>query len=397
MNLPLFIARRLSYKGRVVTAAVAVSFLVVIIAVAVSAGFRREIYDGLSEMTAHVQLTMSDMNYMDESSPVSIAQSYMPGLQSREGVEKISPVIYRAGIVKQSEDIYGVMVKGVEGGAASMDGVQVPDSVALAVSIPASLAESAGLGVGDRLLTYFVGEKVKARQFSIVHVYEPLVRTDDRHVVYADLGDMQRLNGWSQDEASMFEITLSEEYREAVLMKNISRQMSYEIRRNASDEDDVLVAVSSADRYSQIFDWIELIDFNVLFVLILMIAVAAVNMMTGLLIMLFENISTIGMFKALGMRNKEIMSVFMTRAAGTVLKGMLIGNVIAFAFCFIQGATHVIPLDPVNYFVSYVPVHLEVASVLMADAVAFVAIMSLLVFPSLFVLRVDPSKTIKMD
>ena len=97
------------------------------------------------------------------------------------------------------------------------------------------------------------------------------------------------------------------------------------------------------------------------------------------------------------MRNKEIMSVFMTRAAGTVLKGMLIGNVIAFAFCFIQGATHVIPLDPVNYFVSYVPVHLEVASVLMADAVAFVAIMALLVFPSLFVLRVDPSKTIKMD
>ena len=278
-----------------------------------------------------------------------------------------------------------------------MDGVQVPDSVALAVSIPASLAESAGLGVGDRLLTYFVGEKVKARQFNIVHVYEPLVRTDDRHVVYADLGDMQRLNGWSPDEASMFEVTLSEEYREAALMKDISRQMSYEIRRNASDEDDVLVAVSSADRYSQIFDWIELIDFNVLFVLILMIAVAAVNMMTGLLIMLFENISTIGMFKALGMRNKEIMSVFMTRAAGTVLKGMLIGNVIAFAFCFIQGATHVIPLDPVNYFVSYVPVHLEVASVLMADAVAFVAIMALLVFPSLFVLRVDPSKTIKMD
>ena len=397
MNLPLFIARRLSYKGRVVTAAVAVSFLVVIIAVAVSAGFRREIYDGLSEMTAHVQLTMSDMNYMDESSPVSISQSYMPGLQSREGVESISPVIYRAGIVKQSEDIYGVMVKGVEGGATSMDGVQVPDSVALAVSIPASLAESAGLGVGDRLLTYFVGEKVKARQFDIVHVYEPLVRTDDRHVVYADLGDMQRLNGWSPDEASMFEITLSGEYRDAALMKDISRQMSYEIRRNASDEDDVLVAVSSADRYSQIFDWIELIDFNVLFVLILMIAVAAVNMMTGLLIMLFENISTIGMFKALGMRNKEIMSVFMTRAAGTVLKGMLIGNVIAFAFCFIQGATHVIPLDPVNYFVSYVPVHLEVAPVLAADAVAFVAIMVLLVFPSLFVLRVDPSKTIKMD
>ena len=397
MDLPLFIARRLSYKGRVVTAAVAVSFLVVIIAVAVSSGFRREIYDGISRMTGHVQLTMADMSYLDESSPVGISQSYMQDILACEGVESVSPVIYRAGIVKQAEDIYGVMIKGVAGGAASVTGAQAPDSVALAVSIPSSLAESAGLGVGDRLLTYFIGDKVKARQFNIVDVYEPLVRTDDRHMVYADLADMQRLNGWTENDVSMFEVTLSDEHKDAFSMMEISRQMSYQIRMNASDDDDMLVAVSAADRYSQIFDWIGLIDFNVLFVLILMIAVAAVNMMTGLLIMLFENISTIGLFKALGMRNRTIMNVFMTRAAGTVLKGMLIGNAIAFAFCFIQDLTHVIPLDPVNYFVSYVPVHLDITSVLLADFVAFVSIMVLLAFPSLFVLRVDPSKTIKMD
>ena len=177
----------------------------------------------------------------------------------------------------------------------------------------------------------------------------------------------------------------------------MSRLISYDIRSNISEEDDLLVAVSSADRFAQIFDWIDLIDFNVFFVLILMIAVAAVNMMTGLLIMLFENISTIGLFKSLGMRNMKIMNVFMTRAAGTVLKGMLIGNAVAFAFCFIQDKTHLIGLDPVNYFVSYVPVHLDVSAVLAADAVAFISIMALLLLPSLFVLRVDPSKTIKMD
>lgn len=397
MDLPLFIARRLSYKGRVVTAAVAVSFLVVIIAVAVSAGFRRELRDGLSAMTGDVQLTMSDLNYLDESSPVSIAQSYMPFILAEEGVEKVSPVIYRAGILKQEEDIYGVMLKGVEGGASAAAGAQVPDSVSLAVAIPASLAESAGLKVGDKMLTYFIGEKVKARQFNIVDVYEPLVRTDERHVVYADIADMQRLNGWTENETSMFEVTLSDEYKDENALKAMSRLISYDIRSNISEEDDLLVAVSSADRFAQIFDWIDLIDFNVFFVLILMIAVAAVNMMTGLLIMLFENISTIGLFKSLGMRNMKIMNVFMTRAAGTVLKGMLIGNAVAFAFCFIQDKTHLIGLDPVNYFVSYVPVHLDVSAVLAADAVAFISIMALLLLPSLFVLRVDPSKTIKMD
>ena len=120
-------------------------------------------------------------------------------------------------------------------------------------------------------------------------------------------------------------------------------------------------------------------------------------MITGLLIMLFENISTIGLLKSLGMRNLEIVNVFLTRAAGTVFKGMLIGNLTAFVLCIVQSSTHLLSLDPVNYFVSYVPVHLDIAAILTADLVAFVTIMALLVLPSLFVLKVDPSKTIKMD
>lgn len=397
MNVRFFIARRLSYKGRVVTAAVAVSFLVVIIAVAVSAGFRREIRNGLSSMTGDVQLTMADMNYLDESSPVKAVQSYIPFIKDVEGVAGIEPVIYRAGIVKQSGDIYGVMVKGVEGGVAAVTGSEVNDTVSLAVSIPSALAEQSGLKEGDRLLTYFIGEKVKVRQFNIVDVYEPMVRTDDRHLVYADIADMQRLNGWSEDEVSMFEISLADDHKDDVAMDTATERIYDAILENLSYDDDMLRPVSSADRFPQIFEWVALIDFNVFFVLILMIAVAGVNMITGLLIMLFENISTIGMLKSLGMRNAGIMNVFMTRAAGTVFKGMLIGNVVAFALCLIQESTHLITLDPVNYFVSYVPVHLDVTAILQADAVAFVSIMILLVLPSLFVLRIDPSKTVKMD
>ena len=396
MSVRFFIARRLRFKGRVVTAAVAVSFLVVIIAVAVSSGFRHEIRDGLSDMMGDVQLTMADINYMDESSPVNAMQSYLPYVEDMPGVERVSPVIYRAGIAKKSEDIYGVMLKGVEGGVRSR-GADVSDTLSLAVSIPSPLAESAGLKVGDRLLTYFIGEKVKVRQFNVADIYEPLVRTDDRHLVYADIKDMQRLNGWSDGQASMLEVSLDEGHKDPARMLAVTDQMAEVIIDNLSWDDDLLRPVSSVERFPQIFEWVELIDFNVVFVLILMIAVAGVNMITGLLIMLFENISTIGLLKSLGMRNVEIMNVFITRAAGTVFKGMLIGNIIAFALCFLQNMTHIISLDPVNYFVSYVPIHLDVLEILKADFVAFVAIIVLLVLPSLFVLRVDPSKTVKMD
>ena len=397
MNLRFYIANRLRYKGRVVTAAVAVSFLVVIIAIAVSAGFRHEIRSGLSALTGDIQLTMADVNYLDESSPVSTTQTYLSSVENLNGVESVSPVIYRAGIVKQAEDIYGVMLKGVEGGIRAATGTSVPDTLALAVSIPSSLAEKTGLSQGDKLLTYFVGDKVKVRQFNIADIYEPLVRTDDRHLVFADIADIQRLNGWTENETTMFEVTLEKEYKGEEMMDLLSFRMMDEILENISDEDDFLQPMSAVRRFPQIFDWMALIDFNVFFVLILMIAVAGVNMITGLLIMLFEHISTIGLLKSLGMRDTEIMSVFMTRAASTVFKGMLIGNLLAFAFCYIQSATHIIPLDPANYFVSYVPIHLNVVDIITADAVAFIAIMCLLIFPSLFVLRIDPSKTIKMD
>lgn len=396
MDLNLYIARRLRHKGRVVTAAVAVSFLVVIIAVAVSSGFRREIRNGISNLTGDVQLTMADINYLDESSPISTEQAYLPFIEDINGVDVVRPVIYRAGIVKQSDDIYGVMLKGVKGGVNSATGGYVSDSLALAVAIPAPLAERTGLKPGDKLLTYFVGgENVKVRQFNVADIYEPIVRTDDKYLVYADIADMQRLNGWTDGQATMFEVLLDDEAKDR--MEAITYQMSDAIYCNIASDDDLLMPVSSVRRFPQIFEWLTLIDFNVMFVLLLMITVAGVNMITGLLIMLFEHISTIGLLKSLGMRNIKIMNVFMTKAAGIVFKGMLIGNIIAFALCYIQSTTHLIGLDPVNYFVSYVPVHLNVMEIVAADAIAFISIMVLLTLPSLFVLRVDPSKTIKMD
>jgi lipoprotein-releasing system permease protein len=378
----------------VVTAAVAVSFLVVIIAVAVSSGFSHEIRNGLSKMTADVQLTRSDMNYLDESSPVDVNQSYIPYVEDVDGVKSVDPVVYRAGIVKHSEQIYGVLIKGVEGAIQRTD---VPDTMALAVSIPSSLAEISGLSVGDKMLTYFIGDKVKARQFNIVETYEPMLRMDDRFLVYADIADMRRLNGWSDDQASMFEVTLEDDCKSDDAVMAAADKITVVIDETAAEDEDELMAVSSVDRYPQVFEWIALIDFNVTFILLLMIAVAGVNMITGLLIMLFENISTIGILKSLGMRNMDIINIFLTRAAGTVLKGMVVGNVLALGFCLIQEATHLIPLDPVNYFVSYVPIHIDVTGVLLADVVVFVSVMLLLALPSLFVLRVDPSKTVKMD
>ena len=127
-----------------------------------------------------------------------------------------------------------------------------------------------------------------------------------------------------------------------------------------------------------------------------MTIVAGFNMISGLLIMLFENISTIGLLKSLGMTDKAISKIFLSSSAVLVLKGMLIGNVTAFLFCVIQNLTHVLKLNPENYFVSFVPVRIDPGIVLTADVISFVVIMVLLLIPCIFISRVDPAETVRV-
>lgn len=387
MDVSLFISRRLRFKGGVAMVCIAVSYLVMIIAVAVSSGFRNEIRRGVSSLSGDIQLTPPNLNVLDNSRPIERDASYLSYIKEVRGVKSVDPVIYRAGIIKQADNIHGVLFKGIEGGV---------DSVALSVSIPTRLAEIAGLSEGDRMTAYFIGEKVRLRQFRVASVYDALVEADDHLVIYADLKDLQRLDGWKDNQVSALEIHMDDAVRDEVSIWNATQEIGTIVNAYSSESEAPVVAVSSVSRYPQLFDWLDLIDFNVLFILILMTIVAGFNMISGLLIMLFENISTIGLLKALGMTDRAISKVFLSSAAVLVLKGMAIGNALGLVFCALQSTTHLLKLDPENYFVSFVPVNIDMGAVLLADAASFVIIMLLLLVPTLFISKVDPAQTVRV-
>ena len=372
---------------------IAISFLVMIIAVSVSSGFRHAIRDGISSVSGDVQLLPLDMNFLDESSAVESDASYLPHLLDMDGVKNVIPVVYRAGIVRHDDEIHGVLVKGLPSEELPFEN---PDSLALAVSIPRRLSEIMGLGEGDRMLTYFMGNKVRARQFNIISVYDSILETDDRIVVYADIADMQRLNGWNQNQVSAMEVMLESDRRDESKIDEITSDIATAVYAYTAEDETTVLATSCVSRYPQIFDWLNLMDFNVLFILVLMTVVAGFNMISGLLIMLFENISTIGLLKTLGMTDRAIAKVFLSSSAVLTIKGMAIGNALAIIFCVVQSATHILKLDPVNYFVSYVPVHPDFGLILTADVVAFAAIMLLLLIPCIFISKVDPSETVRV-
>ena len=393
MDASLFISRRLRFRGKIAMTSIAVSFLVMIIAVSVSSGFRHAVRDGISSVSGDIQLLPLNMNLLDDASPVESDASYLPFVKAIDGVDEVVPVIYKAGIVRHAEDIHGVLLKGLPAANLPFDN---PDSTALAVSIPRRLSEIIGLKEGDRMLTYFIGDRVRARQFNVVSVYESMLETDDRLVVYADLADLQRLNGWDSNQVSAMEVMLDEDCRNEERMSDITSEVGTALYAYTAEDEATVLATSCVSRYPQIFDWLNLMDFNVFFILVLMTIVAGFNMISGLLIMLFENISTIGLLKTLGMTDRAIAKVFLSSSAVLAIKGMAIGNALAIIFCILQSSTHVLKLDPVNYFVSYVPVHLYFGLILTADVISFVAIMLLLLIPCIFISKVDPAETVRV-
>ncbi|MBO4230525.1 MAG: ABC transporter permease [Bacteroidales bacterium] len=384
-----FIARRLRFGGKIAMVSIAVSFLIMIIAVSVSSGFREEIRDGISDLTGDVQLLPADMNYINDSSPMSMEADFITDIESLPEVKRVVPAVYRAGIIKNGENIHGVLFKGVprEPGDA--------DTVKLGVRIPSRLRDLIGVDVGDKMLSYFIGENVKVRNFNVTGVYDGIMDGTDNMVVLADMADLQRLGGWASDEVSTLEISLVPAMRNSFGMREASDKIGMIAMENGPEDSGRLVATSVMSRYPQIFDWLDLIDFNVLFILVLMTIVAGFNMISGLLIMLFRNISTIGTLKSLGMTDRSIAKVFLKVASVIVLKGMLIGNAVAILLCGLQKWTHVLKLNPENYFVPFVPIHLDIPMIIVADVLSFIVIMLLLLIPCLFISRVDPAQTVR--
>ena len=387
MDAARFIAGRLRFKGRMAMVSIAVSFLVMIIAVSVSSGFRKEIRRGVSAVSGDIQLTPSTMNFINEDDPVSATPSYYEAVSEIEGVSSITPVVYRAGIVKSGQDIHGVLFKGVPS--------ETRDSVQLGVTIPSRLADVLGIGVGDSMLTYFVGDRVKVRKFVVRDIYQSILDTEDALLVYASLEDMQRLNGWDKGEVSALEVTLQDGYKSSMMIEAKNDEVGSIALLNSTEMDDAVVATSVIQRYPQLFDWLNLIDFNVFFILLLMTVVAGFNMISGLLILLFRSISTIGILKSMGMTDRSISSVFLRVSSNLVLKGMAIGNGLALLFCLVQGTTHVLKLNPANYFVPFVPVSVNVPMIILADVAAYAVIMVLLLLPSMFISKVDPARTVR--
>lgn len=383
MRVEGFIAKRLKFDGKLAMWASAISFFVIIIAVSVAAGFRHEIRSALMTISSDIVVSNTPGDLFGTDNPVEGVDSLSRLLANIPDVCDVVPTVYRAAIGRNGENIAMLSIKSTP-----------QDSIAGRLRLPERLANRLELEIGDSLSCFFLASGVQIRKFELAGIYDSPLDADDQMVAFACIEDMREIAGLSVNEASALELRLDNGSKAG--LGTSSRAQLAETALNASMTTG-LAAVPITEQFGQFFDWLELIDYNVWAILALMILVAAFNMISGLLILLFRNMSTIGTLKALGMKNSSISGVFIRIAARVVGMGLCIGNAAAFLFCAIQHNSKFIKLDPENYFVSFVPVRLDLARVLMADAIAFVLIVALLMLPTLFISKIDPAVTVKAE
>ncbi len=414
LNTELFIARRIvTGKGtesrisrpviRIAVLGIALSLAVMLVATAIVTAFKEEIRSKVVGFGGHIQIINYDTNNSYETRPVSKEQPFYPSLEELPGIRHIQVFAIKAGIIKTSREIQGVVLKGVgpdydwsffRHNLVAGETFRVTDSTRTdKVLISKLLSDMLELNVGDAFTMYFVQDPPRMRRFRVAGIYETSLEDFDKTFILADIKHIRKLNNWRSDQVSGFEVTV-DHFRDLDMMTWLVRE---KVGTRFTGEGTRLRVENIVQKYPQIFDWLNLQDTNVWIILVLMLLVAGFNMISGLLILILERMNMIGVLKALGATNWSIRKIFLYQAAYLVVRGLLWGNLIGLGLCWLQARFRLIHLNPSTYYLKSVPIHFDPWIILGLNVGTLVIIVTILILPSYLIARISPVKTIRYD
>jgi lipoprotein-releasing system permease protein len=409
VNTELFIAKRIfSVKGagnlsrpaiRIAVLSIILSIAVMIIAVAIVTGFQKEIRDKVIGFGSHIQISKYDSNESLEAQPIDKKQSFYPSFDTVPGIRHIQIYANKASIIKTNEEMEGVVLKGIGSDYdwtffknRIVDGkiFKVDDSVkSKDVIISKLIANRLKLKVNDSLRMYFIMKdqaQPRGRKFHISGIYETGLEDYDKMYVIGDIAQIQSLNSWTKNQVAGFEVLIND-------FNDLDKMSEYVYKNISYDLDSKNIKQLNP----QIFDWLGLQDMNVTIILTLMILVAAINMISTFLILILERTGMIGTLKALGATNISIRKIFLYTSANLIGKGLLWGNIVAIMLCLLQQKFGIIKLSQQDYFLSTVPININLWYILLLNAGTLIVCMLMLIIPSFIISRISPVKAIRFS
>lgn len=408
MNFELFIASRIFLKSkanfsrpivRFGIISVMLGLSVMILSVSIVTGFQEQVREKVIGFGAHIQITGYEVNNSLEASPISIKQDFYPLIDTVEGIRHIQAFAYKAGIVKTEDQIEGVILKGIDSDfdwsyfsdkIIEGQGISISETMqSNDVIISKQLAQKLKLKPGDPLRMYFLNNnemQPRGRKFNISGLYQTGLDEFDKLYVIGNIRHIRKLNGWTDEQVGGFEILIEDFDKMDEMGFFMEQVIGYELQ-----------VQTIHDLYPQIFDWLDLHDMNVIIILALMVLVAGITMISTLLILILEKTNMIGILRALGTKNLSVRMIFIINAIYIIGQGLLWGNLLALGLSVLQLETGLLTLNQESYYVSEVPVNLQLSHYLIINAGTMIVCTLMLIIPTFIITRITPIKAIRFD
>jgi lipoprotein-releasing system permease protein len=359
-------------------------------------GFQRTIKEKIFSFGAHLQVTKYTLGNQFEEQPVSKNSDFYQNFHEYDFIEHVQQFSHKPGLLKTDEDVWGVLLKGIgkdfnvdrfQNNIVEGSFIHLPDSgYSREILVSQRIANLLRLNVEDDVIMYFVQDPPRYRKLTVKGIYKTDLEDFDEKIIIGDIGLIQRLNNWDEDVVGGFEIFIKNYNRMDDAEETLMEEIDYD-----------LYVEKVSDKYIQIFEWLSLLNRNVVIFLTLILFVACFNMISILLILIMERTQMIGLLKALGATNAQVRNIFVYDGIQLMLKGLLWGNLIALVFGFMQDRFKIIPLDPENYYMNFVPIEWNWPVLILLNILVFIIVSMVLMIPTMIISKINPIKAIKFD
>ena len=408
MKFEFFLAKRIisakAYKSsisapiiKIGIVAIALSVIVMLVSISTGIGLQNEIRDKVSAFNGHIKISNFDNNNSEESlSPININKTLVQGLDSINNVKSINQTALKFGIIRTSEDFDGALFKGVDS-TYSWNNISdyiisglIPNITSLTsneVLISDNLSNKLDLKINDSFQMVFsrnLESKVIIRKFNIVGLYDSGFNEIDENIIFGDIKHLRRINNWSSNQSGELEIFIDD----FKLIGETSKKI-YEYTPSNYN------SVNIKQKYSSIFDWIQIFDKNIIAILFIMVLVCSINIISVLLVLILERTNMIGILKSMGADNGTIKRVFLIIVSYIIFLGLLIGNILGLGLLFIQKKFSFLKLDSEIYYTTQVPVYLSFDYVFILNFFTFLVCLFSIVVPSYLISKISPINSIK--
>jgi lipoprotein-releasing system permease protein len=407
LNISFFIAKRISFNSqktfssfiiKLATLATAISVAIMIVAISFFSGFQQTISDKIFSFWGHirVQQDIEQKVNIAEDYPIDKNDTVENLLKRHPNINSVEAYATKSGILKYKRSIESILLKGVD---SSFNFNRMANFLKLGnwmhfkdsgyskdICLSEYTASQLNLITGDSLLVYFFREdgSKSARRLTVTGIFKTGIDEYDKNFALCDINLIRRLNNWNDNQIGGYELFLNDYTKIDSTNKLIYEEMPQS-----------WYSKTIREVYPNIFDWLSLQGQIKNILIAILVIVAAVNLITCLIILLLERVKMTGILKAMGTKDWDIQKIFLFNTLFIAVIGIIFGTFLGLAFCWLQEKTGFIKLNEEAYFVSKASVKIIWKQIVLIDIITFFSCLATLLFPTLLIKKINPVKAIQ--